>query len=222
MTRRRSVARLAWALPLVAAVGAIAVTSDADFVAPSIQAMPSSIATPTSSEPTQAPTTEQVVIETNAATTELAPSLTHLDTTLPPSSPQPTVATNEYVLDIPPISLSQPVVAGDQAQIDAGSVTAVDWSQFGYPTSCLPDQGCTIWLAGHRSTHGAVFAHLPEVTVGASVEIQFHGRLFDYTVREVANVPSTSPPSVIHGDLVLQTSLPGDRRMLVYADLLSR
>ena len=31
---------------------------------------------------------------------------------------------------------------------------------------CLPGDGCTVWLAGHRSTHQAVFARLPEITAG--------------------------------------------------------
>jgi LPXTG-site transpeptidase (sortase) family protein len=131
---------------------------------------------------------------------------------------QPVVEqSSEYVLDIPSIDLHEPVIAGDQNEIDQGHVTAVDWSSEGYPTSCLPGDGCTVWLAGHRSTHDAVFARLPEITAGAPIAIQFHGRTYTYTVTEVVTVPGTSPPSVITGDLVLQTSAPGDLRILIYA-----
>ena len=88
----------------------------------------------------------------------------------------PTTAPQEYVLDIESIDLHEPVVAGGQDEIDQGFVTAVDWSFRGYPASCLPGAGCTVWLAGHRSTHQAVFARLPEIAAGALIEIHFHGQ----------------------------------------------
>lgn len=129
----------------------------------------------------------------------------------------PTTAPQEYVLDIESLALHEPVVAGEQDEIDQGHVTAVDWSSEGYPTSCLPGDGCTVWLAGHRSTHQAVFARLPEITAGALIEIHFHGQTYTYAVTDVVTVPGSGPPSVIHGDLVLQTSAPGGQRILVYA-----
>ena len=132
----------------------------------------------------------------------------------PPTSAPPT---QEYVLDIASLDLHEPVVAGEQDEIDQGHVTAVDWSSEGYPTSCLPGDGCTVWLAGHRSTHQAVFARLPEITAGTLIEIHFHGQTYTYAVTDVVTVPGSAPPSVIHGDLVLQTSAPGGQRILVYA-----
>jgi LPXTG-site transpeptidase (sortase) family protein len=126
-------------------------------------------------------------------------------------------ATTEYVLDIESIDLHEPVVAGGQDEIDQGFVTAVDWSSQGYPASCLPGAGCTVWLAGHRSTHQAVFARLPEIAAGALIEIHFHGEAFAYTVTDAVTVPGTSPPSVIHGDLVLQTTASDGQRILIYA-----
>ena len=131
-----------------------------------------------------------------------------------PISPPPTT---EYVLDIQSIGLHEPVVTGDQDEIDQGHVTAVDWSAEGYPTSCRPGDGCTVWLAGHRSTHQAVFARLPEITAGSPIEIHFDGRAYAYTVTDVVSVPGSSPPSVIHGDLILQTSAAGGQRILIYA-----
>jgi len=128
-----------------------------------------------------------------------------------------TPSTQEYVLDIPAIDLHEHVVAGDQDEIDQGHVTAVDWSSRGYPTSCRPGDGCTVWLAGHRSTHQAVFARLPEITAGNSIEIHFEGEAYAFMVTGVVTVPGSSPPSVIHGDLVLQTSAPSGQRILIYA-----
>ena len=119
------------------------------------------------------------------------------------------------------IDLYEPVVAGEQDEIDQGHVTAVDWSAGGYPTSCRPGDGCTVWLAGHRSTHQAVFARLPEITTGSPIEIHVDGRAHAYVVTDVVTVPGSSPPSVIHGDLVLQTSAPGGQRILVYAATIS-
>ena len=132
----------------------------------------------------------------------------------------PTVVeqTSEYVLDIPFIDLHEPVISGGQDEIDQGSVTAVDWSSEGYPASCLPGDGCTVWLAGHRTTNDAVFARVPELAAGAVVQIHFRGQIYTYTVTESVTVPGSSPPSVIAGDLVLQTSAPGDQRVLIYAE----
>jgi hypothetical protein len=72
-------------------------------------------------------------------------------------------------------------------------------------------------VGGHRTTHDAVFARLPELAVGAPIAIHFHGQTYAYTVTGAVTVPGTSPPSVIVGDLVLQTSASGDQRVLVYA-----
>ena len=144
--------------------------------------------------------------------------------TVSPSDPPPTdgtptstPATTEFVLDIESIDLHEPVVAGGQDEIDQGYVTAVDWSSQGYPASCLPGTGCTVWLAGHRSTHQGVFARLPEIAAGTLIEIHFHGQAYAYTVTDAVIVPGTSPPSVIHGDLVLQTTAPSGQRILIYA-----
>ena len=113
-----------------------------------------------------------VVVRTPTSATVAEGDLPSVTTSRPPSDTvvveTPTLAppTQEYVLDIQSIDLHEPVVAGDQDEIDQGHVTAVDWSSEGYPTSCPPGDGCTVWLAGHRSTHQAVFARLPEITAG--------------------------------------------------------
>lgn len=209
---------------MVAGVGAIAVTSDANFVAPAIHALPSTSAAYTSTTLTTTPTPERstMAVVTAETVVDTHPPTTALATTMTTSSTAPPLLAEDYILEIPSIGLSQPVLAGDQMELDAGNVTAVDWSRYGYPASCSPGEGCTVWLAGHRSTHGAVFARLVELTIGTLVDVQFDGRQYDYVVTDIQKVPGDSPPSVIHGDLVLQTSLPGDRRILIYAESVSR
>jgi hypothetical protein len=122
-----------------------------------------------------------------------------------------------FVLDIPQINLWQAVVEGDQSEIDAGHVTAIDWSSHGFPKSCLPDEGCTVWLGGHRSSHGSVFARIPELVAGSVIAIHHHGEVFTYVVESALITGLRAPRSVIHGDLVVQTSLSNARRLLVYA-----
>lgn len=244
MKRRRTAAILAWVVPLVPVVGAAALPSDVDFSAPPIlvHQAPSTNTTTTEVHPRSpavtAPASPPRLIERFAPPPEQATSAvaahspvagtqpTVADVAAPPSS-EPSATddakavaqqADEYVLDIPFIELSQPVVSGDQTEIDEGKVTAVDWTAYGYPASCLPGDGCTVWLAGHRTTHGAVFARLPELTIGVPIVIHFHGRLYSYSVTSVVTVPGSAPPSVISGDLVLQTSAPGDQRILIHAD----
>ena len=127
-----------------------------------------------------------------------------------------------FVLDIAQIGLWQAVVQGGQRELDAGRVTAIDWSSYGFPTSCMPGEGCTVWLGGHRSSHGSVFARIPELAAGSIVDIHYHGEVFRYTVESAAITGIRAPTSVIRGDLVVQTSLSNARRLLVYASLIDR
>lgn len=245
MKRRNSAAVLAWGVPLVAMLGAAAVTSDVDVFAPPTlahEALPYGSVPAAPEPPPPSATTVTVPRLTPAITPRAAPTTTLVASHPPgagtrlavvasgtarpaPSEPPATEdaqsiapQATEYILDIPAIDLSVPVVSGDQAEIDAGNVTAVDWTAYDYPASCLPGEPCTVWLAGHRTTHGAVFARLPELTVGVPITIHFQGHDYAYTVNAVDTVPGSAPPSVIHGALVLQTSVPGDRRLLIYAD----
>lgn len=93
-------------------------------------------------------------------------------------------------VDIPAIGLSRDVVTGGQAQIDQGRVVDVDG---------LPG----IWLAGHRTTHGAVFARLGELAPGDEVDV--YGR--QYHVVRVIHWPTHQSPGYL-GPVVLQTSEP--------------
>lgn len=99
----------------------------------------------------------------------------------------------------PRLGWNLPVVDGGQAQIDRGNVVDMD----GMPG---------IWLAGHRTTHGAVFASLPRARLGDQVCI--YGRC--YHVVRILTLPIGSR-SYYLGPLVLQTSLSGSTALVVVA-----
>lgn len=93
-------------------------------------------------------------------------------------------------LDYPAVGLHDPVVHGGQAQIDAGEVVDVDG---------LPG----IWLAGHRTTHGAVFHNLPNARIGD--EVCVYSKCY-HVVRIIHWLSHDWPGNL--GPLVLQTSEP--------------
>lgn len=88
------------------------------------------------------------------------------------------------------VNIHHSVVKGGQAQIDAGNV--VDYNG-------LPG----IWLAGHRTTHGAVFHNLTAAQVGDQVCV--YDRC--YHVTRIIRWHSRQSPGYL-GPLVLQTSMP--------------
>jgi hypothetical protein len=100
-------------------------------------------------------------------------------------------------LDIPAIGLHEGIVRGGQAEIDQGHVVDVD----------LPG----IWLAGHRTTNGAVFRNLPLLHVGD--EVCAYSTCWH--VIEIRVVPHLTHIGGEVAPLVLQTSWPGDRDLLV-------
>lgn len=105
-------------------------------------------------------------------------------------------------VEIPSLELSRCVVAGDQNEIDGGSVVRV--------TYLSSDN--VHWLAGHRTSHGATFEALPGLRIGSTV--RYRGQIFvvtDYRLVDRFNPDgviawlSSAVPSV-----VLQTSATGD------------
>ena len=104
------------------------------------------------------------------------------------------------------------LVTGGQATIDAGR--AVNYND------CWPGEGCTIFLAGHRSTHGAVFAGVAGLEPGDLVRIGYGGSVYTYrVVRHVIGPARARVVDVLSGDLVLQTSAGAGRVHLVYCSL---
>jgi len=102
-------------------------------------------------------------------------------------------------LDYDRLGLHEQIVTGGQAQIDEGYVVRI---------ASLPG----VWLAGHRTSHGAVFARLVEFRVGDRV------CAFEqcYAVTGSKIVSRLRLPGYV-APLVLQTSLSADVELLVTA-----
>lgn len=119
-------------------------------------------------------------------------------------------------LTIPAIGLSRVVVVGDQQEIDDGNVVNYGHESDG---GCWPGEDCTVWLAGHRTSHGGVFRKVPRLAAGDELVLQYGGATFTYVVTERAFVDRADPPpDFMHGDLMIQTSWTHGQVLLVYAD----
>lgn len=122
-------------------------------------------------------------------------------------------------LTIPAIGLSHVVVVGDQQQIDEGNVVNYGHDSDG---ACWPGEGCTVWLAGHRTSHGGVLRNLPQLEAGDELSLQYDGSTIVYVVTDSSLVDRLDPPpDFLHGDLMIQTSWTHGRVLLVYADQVS-
>ncbi len=113
-------------------------------------------------------------------------------------------------LSIPEIGLDEPIVAGRQGAIDAGSV--VSWD------GCEPGDGCTVYLLGHRTSHGAVFADVPTLEVGDTFDVFADGHSHPYQIVRRVIVSRSVGFDAIYGDAVIQTSMYDDKVLLLYAD----
>lgn len=103
-------------------------------------------------------------------------------------------------LDVNDIGLHENVVKGGQREIDQGYVVDVNG---------LPG----VWLAGHRTTHGAVFRNVPSIDIGDQVCVYSKC----YRVVNKIVVSRYITPRYF-GTVVLQTSLPGDNVLLVICE----
>jgi hypothetical protein len=91
-------------------------------------------------------------------------------------------------LDINAIGLHKNVVKGGSAEIDQGLVVDVNGLE-------------GIWIAGHRTTHGAVFNDIPSLNIGDEVCVYSHC----YHVTRIIIQPDRHNPGYL-GPVVLQTS----------------
>lgn len=96
-------------------------------------------------------------------------------------------------VDYDRIGLHEDIVRGGQNEIDQGHVVDVN---------NLPG----IWLAGHHTTHGSVFANLGSARVGDTVCA--YSKCF--TVFDIIIVPTTYQVTHELAPLVLQTSWYGN------------
>ena len=148
----------------------------------------------------------------SAATIKLVARTTNL-----PNPPQGKVMAH---LQIPVIGIDQYVVSGT-----AASDLALGPGH--YDGTALPGQAGNVAIAGHRTTHGAPFYHLGDLTVGEEIILTTSaGQALDYYVSAPPRAVSPSDTSVLgdFGDnrLTLTTCTPpysAAQRLVVVATL---
>ena len=146
-------------------------------------------------------------------------------------------------MTIPSISYECPLYSGTQATIDAGAATWV--SQPASVTTLATHVGGpgTIWLAGHRTSHGGSFAAMPDLVDGAVVTLtdatgtasyRIVGRAYVHVsgglVQNSSGMPSeaatldallrTDRGGSLQPRLVIQTCDGVNYRWMIYADLI--
>ena len=132
-----------------------------------------------------------------------------------PAQCAPSAVPNQDRLSIPAIGVNRVIVIGGQRQLDAGNV--VNYTEGGRPL-CWPDQGCIVYIAGHRTSHGAVFNKVPTIEMGSQITITHGGVTYAYTVVDkVIQSRTNLAPDFFRGDLMVQTSWTATTSMLVYA-----
>jgi sortase A len=118
-------------------------------------------------------------------------------------------------LSFPRLHKSVRVTAGfKQATIDRGP----SW----YPGSWLPGEGATIYIAGHRRTHGGPFRHLGKLRRGDRLIFTTRHAVATYAVTRHALIHERRTSILTSGnreELRLQTcTIPaGHKRLLVFA-----
>jgi sortase (surface protein transpeptidase) len=136
------------------------------------------------------------------------------------------------------------VYAGGQSLLDAGFVTLITDQGSNEVLATRPGAPGTLWLAGHRSSHGAAFAEVPDLADGALIVVADGAATATYRVvgrtyvqvrnGKVVNARGSATTaatidSIIRSDaggnlaprLVLQTCDGANFRWMVYADLVA-
>jgi len=210
----------------------------------------------TRSEHAEASPVSGVVIN-GAADTSVLSSAVRLDPPEPPptATPLETPLANTSncrtdlsgavaTVTIVSISYVCPIYAGGQSTIDAGAAT---WVTDAPPSSVWATHAGgsgTLWLAGHRTSHGGAFADIPDLADGAVITVADATGTASYRVvgrayvrvrnglvvdHSGATANAATASAVLRADfggdgaprLVLQTCDGADLRWMIYADLLA-
>lgn len=128
-------------------------------------------------------------------------------------------------LKIPSLSIEAPAAFGvGLAEADGQLLRGV----VQLDSSKRPDEPGPVFIVGHSSTlpwvqsdYGRVFASLPDIQVGSTISVRYHGQRYEYKVREKKTVKPTEISYENKSQLILMTCVPiGTRqnRLLVFAD----
>jgi hypothetical protein len=147
-------------------------------------------------------------------------------------------------VSIASISYSCPLYSGTQSTIDEGAATWVSQPASITTLATHTGGGGTIWLAGHRTSHGGAFAAIPDLANGAVVTVtdatgaasyRVVGRAYvavlNGVVLDASGTPSNAATwsALLRPDLgdylaprlVIQTCDGDTYRWMIYADLIT-
>ncbi|HUA96137.1 MAG TPA: class E sortase [Acidimicrobiales bacterium] len=173
---------------------------------------------------TTTPTTTAPTTTTTAASPTTSAGTS---TTTTPGGDQPTVgATLPAPGDGDPVGVLQiPKIGLDKVIVEGTSTSDLQQGPGHYPGTPLPGEAGNAGIAGHRTTYGAPFYNLNELTTGDLIEVTTVQGTFYYRVTgsqvvspdDVAVVAATTTP-----ELTLTTCNPrfsASTRLVVHADL---
>jgi sortase (surface protein transpeptidase) len=145
---------------------------------------------------------------------------------------------------MPDISYRCPVYTGGQASLNAGGVTLIEVDALAAALAEQPGEPGTLWLAGHRASHGGAFAAVPDLLDGSIVTVsdgsvtasyRIVGRVYvgisnDRVIDAAGHGTGAATLDAIlrpdHGGngaarLLLQTCDGDNFRWMIYADLVT-
>jgi len=146
-------------------------------------------------------------------------------------------------ISIVDIAYDCPVYSGDQATLDSGVATMIHDATMAAVLARHPGDRGTLWIAGHRASHGAAFADVPTLSDGAIVVVsngvvtasyRIVGRAYVTIEKGQVQGADGKPSGAATADailrpdrggrgaarLVLQTCDGVERRWMIYADLI--
>ena len=164
---------------------------------------------------------------TTAAPIAPRPATPPAPTAAPPAS---SLAANwpagaEAWIAIPSLNLSLPIFMGGQSVIDRG--VATHYLAAGWRAPVAPGAAGTYWLAAHHVTHGAPFLNVPNIKVGAEIDITDRSQTtYRYRVTGMETVGTSATDATVYGTdpaaakILLQTCLGSAYRLLVHGILI--
>ena len=93
-------------------------------------------------------------------------------------------------LTIPDIAYTCSVYAGGQSMLNDGAVTQITDEAIRQVLADYPGGPGLLWFAGHRTTHGATFAAVPDLADGALITVTDGTSTATYRVAGRATSPS--------------------------------
>jgi len=237
-------------------------TERSDVTAPSSSTTPATtpattpVTTPATTPPATPVTTPATPETTPATTPETAPTTSILaDQPVAPAADGVAMPSNQsscpndlqgsvMTMEMLDISFSCPVYAGGQSVIDAGVATMITARESSLPLADHPGGAGTLWIAGHRSSHGAPFAAVPDLADGAVITVSDGSSTASYVIvgRSYVEVrdglavdaagqatETATSDAVLRPDrnveiaarLLLQTCDGENFRWMIYADLIA-